>query len=321
MNTLNIWLKAFRLRTLPLSLSGVIIGWCIALLYNVNDWSIFIFSILTTVCFQVLSNLSNDLGDTIKGADNKDRVGPSRAVQAGLISKKNMKVAIYITGFFSILFAFVLIILSAKGMSNSLIVAFLVFAVLSVLCAITYTIGKNAYGYYGFGDLMVFVFFGLVSVFGSFGLYFKSLSLICLLPSISFGLLSVAVLNLNNLRDCINDKKSGKNTVVVRLGFNRAKRYHYAILFFSFISYCLFILSIKEGFFVTLQNEAFADPYSKLYSNIIYIGLLAYIPLIPHFLRVYKCSKPHKLDSELKIVALSTFVCSILTCVGIVFSR
>ena len=320
MKSLNIWLSAFRLRTLPLSLSGIIIGWSIALLYNVNDWCIFIFSILTTVSFQILSNLSNDLGDTIKGADNKDRVGPSRAVQAGLISKKSMKIAIYITGFFSILSAFILIILSAKGMSNYLIVAFLVFAVLSVLCAITYTIGKNAYGYYGFGDLMVFVFFGLVSVFGSFGLYFKSLSLICLLPSISFGLLSVAVLNLNNLRDCINDKKSGKKTVVVRLGFNRAKRYHYAILFFSFISYIFFLFSIKEGFFTPSQTESFADPYIKLYSNIIYIGLLAYIPLIFHLLRVYKCSEPYKLDSELKIVALSTFACSILTCIGIIFS-
>ena len=320
MKSLNIWLSAFRLRTLPLSLSGIIIGWSIALLYNVNDWCIFIFSILTTVSFQILSNLSNDLGDTIKGADNKDRVGPSRAVQAGLISKKSMKIAIYITGFFSILSAFILIILSAKGMSNYLIVAFLVFAVLSVLCAITYTIGKNAYGYYGFGDLMVFVFFGLVSVFGSFGLYFKSLSLICLLPSISFGLLSVAVLNLNNLRDCINDKKSGKKTVVVRLGFNRAKRYHYAILIFSFISYIFFLFSIKEGFFMPSQTEAFADPYIKLYSNIIYIGLLAYIPLIFHLLRVYKCSEPYKLDSELKIVALSTFACSILTCIGIIFS-
>ena len=320
MNTLNIWLNAFRLRTLPLSLSGVIIGWCIALIYNVHDWSIFIFSILTTVCFQVLSNLSNDLGDTIKGADNKERVGPSRAVQAGLISEKSMKVAILITGVFSILFAVILILLSAKGMSNSLIVAFLVFAVLSVLCAITYTIGKNAYGYYGFGDLMVFVFFGLVSVFGSFGLYFKSLSLICLLPSISFGLLSVAVLNLNNLRDCINDKASGKKTVVVRLGFNRAKRYHYAILIFSFISYFLFVFSIKEGFFVPLKAETIGDPSAKLYSNIIYIGMLAYIPLIPHFFRVYKCSEPYKLDSELKIVALSTFACSILTCIGIIFS-
>ena len=320
MKSLNIWLSAFRLRTLPLSLSGIIIGWSIALLYNVNDWCIFIFSILTTVSFQILSNLSNDLGDTIKGADNKDRVGPSRAVQAGLISKKSMKIAIYITGFFSILSAFILIILSAKGMSNYLIVAFLVFAVLSVLCAITYTIGKNAYGYYGFGDLMVFVFFGLVSVFGSFGLYFKSLSIICLLPSISFGLLSVAVLNLNNLRDCINDKKCGKKTVVVRLGFNRAKRYHYAILFFSFISYIFFLFSIKEGFFTPSQTESFADPGTKLYSNIIYIGLLAYIPLIFHLLRVYKCSEPRKLDSELKIVALSTFACSILTCIGIIFS-
>ncbi len=320
MNTLNIWLNAFRLRTLPLSLSGIIIGWSIALLYDVNDWCIFIFSILTTVCFQILSNLSNDLGDTIKGADNVDRVGPPRAVQAGLISKKRMKFAIYITGFFSLLFAVILIFLSAKGMSSSLIFAFIVFTVLSVLCAITYTIGKNAYGYYGFGDLMVFVFFGLVSVFGSFGLYFKSLSLICLLPSISFGLLSVAVLNLNNLRDCVNDKKSGKKTVVVRLGFNRAKRYHFAILIFSFISYFLFVFSIKEGFFVPLKADAIGSPSTKLYSNIIYLGVLAYIPLIFHFFRVYKCSQPYKLDSELKIVALSTFACSILTCIGIIFS-
>jgi len=167
---------------------------------------------------------------------------------------------------------------------------------------------------------MVFVFFGLVSVFGSFGLYFKSLSLICLLPSISFGLLSVAVLNLNNLRDCVNDKKSGKKTVVVRLGFNRAKRYHFAILIFSFISYFLFVFSIKEGFFVPLKADAIGSPSTKLYSNIIYLGVLAYIPLIFHFFRVYKCSQPYKLDSELKIVALSTFACSILTCIGIIFS-
>ena len=320
MNTLNIWLKAFRLRTLPLSLSGIIIGWSIAFLYDVHDWNIFIFSILTTVCFQILSNLSNDLGDTIKGADNNDRVGPKRVVQAGLISKKRMKLAIFITSFFSLLFAVILIILSAKGMSSNLIIAFIVFAVLSIISAITYTIGKNAYGYYGFGDLMVFVFFGMVSVFGSFGLYFKSLSLVCLFPAISFGLLSVAVLNLNNLRDFINDKKSGKITVVVRLGFNRAKIYHYAILIFSFISYIFFICSIKESFFMPSQTQVLSDLCTKLYSNVIYIGVLAYIPLIFHLYRVYKCSEPYKLDSELKIVALSTFACSILTSIGIIFS-
>ena len=284
------WLEAFRLRTLPLSISGIIMGSFIAKSKGFWDISIFIFALLTTILFQIVSNLANDLGDSLKGTDNENRVGPARTVQKGEISVSQMKIAVFIFSLLSLISAGYLIYISSKGMSQNTIYIFMILALLSVLAAITYTVGKKAYGYYGLGDVFVFVFFGLVSVIGSYTLYSKIFDFVTLFPAITIGLLSTAVLNLNNMRDQVNDKLSNKNTLVVKLGFNRAKFYHFCLIMIALISYW--------GYF---KFEL---------SSLIYVS--PFVFLLIHLKKVVQVLDPKDFDPELKKVALSTFFLSLL---------
>jgi len=152
------WIGALRLRTLPLSLSGIIVDSAMAYYYGGWNFQIFILAISTTVLFQILSNLANDLGDSQKGTDNDQRVGPTRAIQSGLISQRSMKNAVVLVTVLALASAFGLIYISSDLISHSLIWIYLVLTGLSIVAAILYTVGKSAYGYYGFGDLMVFCF-------------------------------------------------------------------------------------------------------------------------------------------------------------------
>nr|MCE2686921.1 1,4-dihydroxy-2-naphthoate octaprenyltransferase [Cryomorphaceae bacterium] len=220
------WLHAARLRTLPLSLSGIIVGTGLAAVLGAFDGLIFGFALLTTIGFQVLSNFANDLGDSQKGTDNAQRVGPARAIQSGQLSAAQMKVGMWVVGGFSLLSALYLIKLSVPNLSANAIYFYIVLAVACIAAAITYTVGKNAYGYRGLGDIMVFIFFGLVSVIGVFMLFGEAFEWIVLFPAISIGLWSTAVLNLNNLRDIHNDAQMQKRTMVVKLGYERGKLYH-----------------------------------------------------------------------------------------------
>lgn len=284
------WLEAFRLRTLPLSISGIIMGSFIAKSKGFWDISIFIFALLTTILFQIVSNLANDLGDSLKGTDNDNRVGPARTVQKGDISVSQMKIAVFIFSVLSLISAGYLIYISSNGMSQNTIYTYMILAFLSVLAAITYTVGKKAYGYYGLGDVFVFVFFGLVSVMGSYTLYSKIFDFVSLFPAITIGLLSTAVLNLNNMRDQVNDKLSNKNTLVVKLGFNRAKFYHFCLIMIALISYW--------GYF---KFEL---------TSLIYIS--PFVFLLIHLKKVVQVLDPKDFDPELKKVALSTFFLSLL---------
>jgi len=305
---IQIWLNAMRLRTLPLSLSGIFMGVAMAISYGFWDFWIFFFAICTTVSFQILSNFANDLGDTLKGADNDQRIGPKRAVQSGLISKKQMKIALIAMVLISLSSSGILILLASKGMNWSLILTFFLFALLSVLAAIGYTIGKNAYGYYGLGDLMVFIFFGFVAVFGSFALFSKYLFFDCIYPSITIGFLSVAVLNLNNLRDYNNDKQVGKKTLVVRIGTELAKKYQILLIFLAFIAHVFFLItSFSFNLYTTVEG------------CFLLLSVFPFLLLFVHLHRIYKNKDLKKLDAELKVVALSTFVCSILTLLGAFF--
>lgn len=298
------WLQAIRLRTLPLSVSGIIVGSGMAkVLHSVNNpeqeihfWEIFGFALFTTICFQILSNLANDLGDSQKGTDNKNRVGPTRAVQSGIISQKEMKTAIYISASCSLISATGLIYFSSQNLSPELILFYAVLAVICMLAAITYTVGKNAYGYRGLGDLMVFLFFGLVSVLGVFSLYGNGFEWLVLFPATTIGLWSTAVLNLNNLRDHVNDKISEKNTTVVKLGYQRAKYYHAFLIIGGFATW-LFVIAI-----FSIYTFNFVLP----------ISLLPSLLLFPHLKRVFLNENPKELDTELKKVALITFSSSLL---------
>lgn len=290
------WIGAVRLRTLPLSLSGIIVGSAMAYYYGGWNLHIFILSISTTVLFQILSNLANDLGDSQKGTDNDERIGPTRAIQSGLISQSSMKNAVVLVTFLSLVSAFGLIYISSDFISDSLIWIYLVLTSLSIFAAILYTVGKSAYGYYGLGDIMVFLFFGCLSVLGVFTLYGMPFELITLLPAFTIGLWSVAVLNLNNMRDIVNDTASSKRTIVVQLGSTRAKYYHFILILVG-----LSIWTALNGVYVYLNNN--------------WIFLIAVFPtlfLYTHLKKVIEIDDPSMYDPELKKVALITFSSSIL---------
>ena len=290
------WIGALRLRTLPLSLSGIIVGSAMAYYYGGWNFQIFILAISTTVLFQILSNLANDLGDSQKGTDNDQRVGPTRAIQSGEISQRSMKNAVVLVTLLSFSSACELIYISSALISDSLIWIYLGLTGVSIFAAILYTVGKSAYGYYGLGDLMVFLFFGCLSVLGVFILYGMRFEALTLMPAFTIGFWSVAVLNLNNMRDIVNDAASSKRTVVVQLGSARAKYYH-LILILSGLS----IWTTLNGVYVYLNNN--------------WIFLIAVFPtlfLYPHLKRVIEINDPSMYDPELKKVALITFSSSIL---------
>lgn len=292
------WVKALRLRTLPLSLSGIILGSFIAKFNGYWDWKIFGLAMLTTILFQIVSNLANDLGDSIKGTDNVDRVGPVRSVQSGVISKKEMKNAVILTSILSFISAGTLIFLGTKGLSNSMIGFYCGLAIACVIAAITYTVGKRAYGYNGLGDIMVFLFFGCVSVMGVYPLFAKSLDWNLLLPASCIGMLSAAVLNLNNMRDRVNDAKSNKRTLVVMMGPNSAKVYHLFLVIGGLVC---------QGIFINSLNHPLA-----------FIGLIPGIVLVLHVRKVMQTKDPKAFDPELKKVALATFGVAVLTSVGMI---
>jgi 1,4-dihydroxy-2-naphthoate octaprenyltransferase len=290
------WLNAARLRTLPLSVSGIIVGSGLAAVLGKWDGRIFALAMLTTIGFQVISNFANDLGDSQKGTDNENRVGPKRTIQAGLLSQIEMKIGIFITVLISILSAISLIYISAENLSSQALFIYLVLAGLCVLAAITYTVGKNAYGYRGLGDLMVFIFFGLVSVMGVFQLYGLGFEWLVLFPSITIGLWSTAVLNLNNLRDIENDRKSKKNTLIVQLGFKKGKIYHAFLIIGGALTWwsTVYLLAITTG------------------NLFLFISLIPSVLLFIHLKKVFLTTVPASLDPELKKVALLTFFSAVL---------
>ena len=293
MTKVKAWLNAARLRTLPLSISGIFVGTALAAYYGATNVTIFILALCTTIGLQVTSNFANDYGDGVKGTDGDDRIGPKRALQSGLLTAAELKRGIYI----SIVINAVLIIsliFTSFGIKDVLYpVLFLVLGALAIWAAIKYTVGKSAYGYQGLGDVFVFIFFGLVSVLGSMFLYLKFIDLFAVLPAIAIGLLSVGVLNLNNMRDIKSDTAVGKNTLAVKMGLSKAKKYHYSILVVSFL--CLF-------YFLFTTNA----------SQLRYVSLVGYLPILVHLKKVALTDKAAELDPELKKLALSTFFIAVL---------
>jgi 1,4-dihydroxy-2-naphthoate polyprenyltransferase len=299
------WIQAARLRTLPLSVSGILVGSFYAMSQALFNWKIIVFALLTTLGLQILSNFANDYGDGVKGTDNDDRVGPKRAIQSGVISAASMKRAMFITSFITLCFALLLIYFSFKDKYLYYSLAFLLLGILAIASAIRYTVGKNAYGYKGYGDVFVFIFFGLVSTFGVYFMFSKQLDLLLLLPATAIGFLSMGVLNLNNMRDEASDAKAGKNTIVVKMGGAWAKKYHY------FLVITAMILVLVFAFINDMRDEVFNFDQ--------YIFIAAYFPLTSHLITVYKNRDPRKLDPELKKLAISTFLLSILLALALIF--
>lgn len=235
------WIKAFRLRTLPLAIACISMGGFLAA--SVDKFNVFIFVLccLTTVLLQVLSNLGNDYGDSIHGADHAGRKGPMRMVQSGAISPAKMKMAIGIVAVLCLLSGITLLCL-ALGNDLQLWSIFLGLGLMSIVAALTYTMGKKPYGYAGLGDLSVLIFFGLVAVPGTYFLLTKNWDWAILFPALSCGLFSVGVLNINNLRDIVSDKTAKKNTLPVRYGKAVGIIYHIALLTIGFLCAIAFTL-------------------------------------------------------------------------------
>ena len=292
MKQIKVWLKAVRLRTLPLSVSGILIGNSLCFQHPEFSGILFVLMLFTAISFQIISNFANDYGDGVKGTDNDNRLGPKRVLQQGLLSREILKKGIVIISLISLLLAFVLIFLAFGSNSWYYILIFIGLSFASVWAAIFYTVGNKAYGYYGFGDLFVFLFFGGVSVLGAYFIQLKTFSYPAILLSLVVGFLSVGVLNLNNMRDIDNDAFVGKRTLVVIMGAAIAKKYHLLLLIVS--------VSILVYVFSSVSIRFFWIPY------------LAIIPLIVHFISVLKNSNPKFFDPELKKLSLSIFFLSLL---------
>jgi 1,4-dihydroxy-2-naphthoate octaprenyltransferase len=299
MSRTGAWLTAFRLRTLPLSFSSIILGSLLAYHNGYFETAVLVFALLTTLFLQILSNLANDYGDTIHGVDNHLRVGPMRSVQSGSITLTQMKAGIILFTLLSLASGVWLLVKGTKGLDLSSGLILLVVGILAIAAAIKYTVGKKPYGYIGLGDFAVFLFFGLTGVIGTYYLHAHQIDALEFLPAISVGLLSTGVLNLNNLRDRDNDRLSGKITMVVRLGIEKARIYHALLLSFAMAFALLYTFLNYEG------------PGQFLY-------LLSFPLFILSIRAVYKNTEPGKLDPELKRLALATLLFAITFGVGLI---
>lgn len=252
------WFQAIRPKTLPLAVLSILTGHALAAQTISISYSTLILTLLTAVLLQILSNLANDFGDTLKGTDNVERLGPKRVMQQGLISIRQMKQAIGITTGLVMVIGSALIQTSFDHQSEQY--GFFFLGAFAILAALGYTLGNKPYGYYGFGDLSVLIFFGWLGVLGSDYLQTGTFTFQYILPATGIGLFAVAVLNMNNLRDHDNDKKHGKNTLVVQLGLTKAKIYHLFLISSGFISLGFFCIveqkPIQSGLFLILLPYA-----------------------------------------------------------------
>ena len=302
------WLQAARLRTLPLSISGILLGSFIARWRLVHigenwDWRIFALAMLVTLLYQVLSNFANDYGDGVRGTDRfRDKNAEKRAIASGIISVKQMKMAVIST---AILAMIMTIWLLYTAFFSHYILEFYVFIGLGILCilaAVGYTMGKKPYGYLGLGDIMVFIFFGWISVGGSYFLFTKAWSWDILLPASAIGMLSVAVLNLNNMRDLESDKLAGKNTLALRLGFKRAMIYQIVLMQLPLILVLIFLLKNE----LQIKGNYYA-----------FMVMVLFFPMTALRRKIMKVKSSKELDPFLKQVGIITLMMAILLAIGL----
>lgn len=294
------WIHAFRLRTLPLAFSSIITGSFLAFAQGGFQWIILLLALTTTLFLQVLSNLANDYGDSAKGTDNAERIGPVRAVQSGAISLSQMKNAVWLFAGLSLISGLALLYFGTRDLGANAFLFFFLLGLLAIAAAITYTVGKKAYGYLGLGDVFVFLFFGITGVCGTFYLHAQVWNTAILLPAATIGLMSVAVLNLNNMRDREADARAGKNTLAVRMGDKISRSYHIALLVGALV--CAISFSLKNG----------GSPWQFIY-------LITAAPIISNIRLVTAFQDPTELDPELKKIALTTFLFSITFGLGLLF--
>ena len=301
MATTKSWIKAARPRTLPLALSGILMGCGLAWFYGAINPLVSVLAIITATLIQVFSNFANDFGDHQRGTDNEYRLGPTRTMQAGEISHSEMKTGMSIIGGLSLIIGIWLVYEASWEFSKLVFFGFIGLGILSLVSAYFYTAGKKSYGYVGLGDLAVFLFFGLLPVLGVFFLNAKYLESVIILPAISMGFFSTGVLNLNNMRDIENDKHSGKITLPVRMGRQNSKVYHTAIILWGWVTTIIFTYHQQESVWQWL--------------------FLITLPLfIIDLVKINRIRNEKQLDPFLKRLSLSTLAFTLLFCLGLIAS-
>ncbi len=298
-STLAIWLSAARPKTLPLALASIMTGSMLAYWHNYASVTITLMAFITAILLQILSNLANDYGDAVKGTDNENRLGPQRAMQSGQVSQKAMKKAIIINIILTLISGLILVFSSFNQAMD--IISFLLLGLLAIIAAIAYTMGDKPYGYRGLGDLSVFIFFGLLGVAGTYYLHTGEISSAILLPASACGLLAVAVLNINNLRDIDNDKACGKMTLIVRMGPAWGRKYHAALILLSFL--CLAIFSA-----------------TTIHSFPGWLFLLALPSSLQHIYHVYRAPDGEAMRPMMSEIVVWSLTINILFSIGLFFT-
>jgi len=291
------WISAFRLRTLPLALASIGMGSFLAAYVGNFNLKVFVLSALTTIFLQILSNLSNDYGDSVHGADHAGRQGPNRAVQSGAITRDTMKLAIIVLAIFSLVSGIYLLSV-ALGFGTQSFLYFLLLGLISIIAAVAYTVGKRPYGYIGLGDISVLFFFGLVGVMGTFYLHTEVFNRLIFLPALSCGFFSMAVLNLNNMRDIESDKVAGKLSIPVRIGYKKAVYYHWFLLVAGLMASLIFVWITQGSWFK-------------------YLFLISMPLLLRNAIAVHNIDNPAKLDPYLKQMAITTLIFVITFGIGL----
>lgn len=295
---LKLWIQAARLRTLPLSVSGIIVG--SALAFSSVGFNALLFGLLmlTTILLQVLSNFANDVGDYEHGTDNAERVGPQRGLQSGGLTLKEMKYGVTAAAVIAFLSGAAMLY-TAFGLDANFW-AFLAFGILTIIAALRYTMGRNPYGYRGLGDVMVLVFFGWATTIGSYYIICQQITWQILVLGFGIGFLSMGVLNINNMRDAETDAKTGKRTIIVKLGVKFGQVYHLILCVLGVSAFVACILADQKP-----------------------LALLWILPpavlLIMHGIRIFTCSNVKTIDPELKKLSLSTLLMAVLFGLCVVF--
>lgn len=301
MATAKSWINAARPRTLPLALSGIIMGCGLA--WSVGAIHVLVsgLAIITAILIQIFSNFANDYGDSQRGTDNQFRIGPTRTMQSGEIRKKEMEIGMFVVGGLSLIFGVGLVYFGTWHHSKIIFLSFIGFGILSLLAAYFYTAGRKSYGYIGLGDLFVFLFFGLLPVVGVFYLNANYLPDYIFLPAITIGLFSTGVLNLNNMRDIENDRNSGKITLPVRMGKKKSRIYHILMILGGWISVIIFTANQENSIWKWL--------------------FLITLPIfIIDLVKITQTKNDKELDPFLKRLALSTLAFTLLFCAGLIIS-
>ena len=295
------WIGAMRPRTLPLALATILLGTLLAADRGFFDATLLVLTALTATAYQILSNLSNDLGDALRGADDRRAEGAEkRAVASGLITASSMRRAVGIATLVALLLTAATSWMGTRGLSPAFFILFVLLGIAAIASARGYTLGRFAYGYRGLGDLFVLFFFGPVGVAGSFFMQTQSWDWLMLLPGLSVGLFAAGVLNLNNMRDIETDRAAGKNTLAGKMGLSMARLYQLLLLFQGWLAATLFVLVQAP---VTCSRSFLFAATLPLMAETAWKG--------------WKAKTPAEFDKLLKPLALQTVLFALLMGIGL----